>query len=88
MPTLKLERNKVKVLEIDIEGKIYKVPLGTMLKRDELLKLQGDEASNAFFEKYIGKALWNDLNVGEQRQIANAWSEATRKDSDGMEPGE
>ena len=85
--TLKLDRNTVKVLEVEIEGKIYKIPLGTSLKRKELEKLSNDAEAQKFFETHLGKELWNDLTVGEQRQISQAWSEATQEDS-GVKPGE
>ena len=85
--TLKIERNKIKVLEVEIEDKIYKIPLGTSLKRQELEKLSDEAEGQKFFEKHLGKELWNDLTVGEQRQISQAWSDATQEDC-GKQPGE
>lgn len=79
--TLKLERNKREVLEIDIEGKIFKIPLGTELKRKELAKLSSEDEVMKFFEGYLGKDLMDDLTVGELKTIINAWSEATQKAS-------
>lgn len=85
--TLKLERNKREVLEVEIEGKIYKIPLGTELKRKELAGMKKEENVMKFFEKYLGKELMDDLTVGELKQIINAWSEATQKAS-GVSLGE
>lgn len=85
--TLKLERNKREVLEVEIEGKIYKIPLGTELKRKELAGMKKEENVMKFFEKYLGKDLMDDLTVGELKQIINAWSEATQKAS-GVSLGE
>ena len=85
--TLKLERNKKEVLEVDIEGKIYKVPLGTELKRKELAGMKKEENVMKFFEKHLGKDLMDDLTVGELKQIITAWSEATQKAS-GVSLGE
>ncbi|MBO5969739.1 MAG: hypothetical protein J6S14_14700 [Clostridia bacterium] len=85
--TLKLERNKREVLEVEIEGEIYKIPLGTELKRKELAGMKKEENVMKFFEKYLGKELMDDLTVGELKQIINAWSEATQKAS-GVSLGE
>lgn len=85
--TLKLERNKREVLEVEIEDKIYKIPLGTELKRKELAGMKKEENVMKFFEKYLGKELMDDLTVGELKQIINAWSEATQKAS-GVSLGE
>ena len=85
--TLKLERNKVEVLEVEIEGKIYKIPLGTQLKRKDLANLKSEDAVIEFFEKYLGKELMDDLTIGELKTIINAWSEATQK-SGGVTVGE
>ena len=84
---LKIDRSKTKVIEFDIDGKIYKVPLGTSLKRQELAEIRSEEGGNKFFEKHLGADLWNDLTVGEQRQITQAWSDATQEDC-GITPGE
>lgn len=88
MPELKLNRNKVEVLIVDIDGKKHSVPLGTSLKRKELLKLKTQEAADKFFETHLGKELWNDLTVGEQREITKAWSDATQQASGGTTLGE
>ena len=85
--TLKLERNKREVLEVEIEDKIYKIPLGTELKRKELAGMKKEENVMKFFEKHLGKELMDDLTVGELKQIINAWSEATQKAS-GVSLGE
>ena len=85
--TLKLERNKIEVLEVDIEGKIYKIPLGTQLKRKELAELKSEDAIMKFFETYLGKELMDDLTVGELKTIISAWSDATQK-SGGVSVGE
>ena len=85
--TLKLERNKKEVLEVEIEGKIYKVPLGTELKRKELAGMKKEENVMKFFEEHLGKDLMDDLTVGELKQIITAWSDATQKAS-GVSLGE
>jgi len=85
--TLKLERNMTEVLEVEIEGKFYNIPLGTSLKRKELAGMKKEENVIKFFETYLGKELMDDLTVGELKQIINAWSEATQKAS-GVSLGE
>lgn len=81
MPELKLERKKVKVLKVDIEGKIYSVPLGTSLKRKELSELTTESAIMGFFEKHIGKEQMDDLSYGEIKQIVDAWTKETQEES-------
>lgn len=78
---LKIDRKEIEVLAVNIEGKIYNVPLGTSLKRKELAKLNKDEEVLKFFENYLGKDLMDDLTIGEIKQIITAWSEATQKAS-------
>lgn len=85
--TLKLERNKREVLEVDIDGKIYTIPLGTELKRKELAGMKKEENVVKFFEEHLGKDIMDDLTVGELKQIITAWSEATTKAS-GVSLGE
>lgn len=80
MPELTLNRNEVEVLKVNIEDKSYSIPLGTSLKRKELAKLKKEEEVLKFFAKHIGAELWDDLTIGEQKAIINAWSEATQKE--------
>lgn len=87
MPELTLNRKELEVLKVNIEGKSYSIPLGTSLKRSELSKLKTEDEVMKFFEKYLGKELMDDLNVGEIKQIIDAWSEATKK-SGGVTLGE
>lgn len=78
---LKIDRKEIEVLAVNIEGKVYNIPLGTSLKRKELAKLNKDEEVLKFFENYLGKDLMDDLTIGEIKQIITAWSEATQKAS-------
>lgn len=84
---LKIDRKEIEVLAVNIEGKVYNIPLGTSLKRKELAKLNKDEEVLKFFENYLGKDLMDDLTIGEIKQIITAWSEATQKAS-GISLGE
>ena len=77
MPELNLKRRKVEVLKVNIEDKSYSIPLGTSLKRKELAQLKTEEAVNEFFAEHIGADLWDDLTIGEQKEIITAWSKAT-----------
>lgn len=79
MPELTINRKEVEVLKVNIEDKSFSIPLGTSLKRKELAKLKTENEVMAFFEKYLGKELMDDLSVGELKQIIDAWSEATKK---------
>ena len=82
---IKIE-NVVEVIEYDIDGKVYKVPLATGLKRDELTKLTDEKALADFFRKHIGAEIWDNLLTGAQNQIARAWNDASEKAS-GVEVG-
>ena len=83
MPELTLNRKKIEVLKINIEDKTYSVPLGFSLKRKELAKLDKEDEVMKFFEKHIGAEVWNDLTIGEQKQIIDAWAKATQEEADG-----
>ena len=87
MPELTLNRNETEVLKVNIEDKTYSIPLGSSLRRKELSALNNQDAVDAFFEKHLGKELWEDLTVLEQKQILNAWSKATEEAS-GVKLGE
>lgn len=87
MPELKLHREIVETLDVDIDGKIYRIPLGSSMKRKELEKLKDQKKALELFEGVFGKELWDDFTVSEQSQIMNAWSKATQE-ACGMEPGE
>lgn len=84
---LTLKRNEVEALKVTIDGKSYNIPLGTSLKRKELAKLNKEDAALAFFEKYLGADVMDDLTVGEIREIILAWSKATEEAS-GVKLGE
>lgn len=81
MPELTLKRNETQVLKVNIEDKSFNIPLGTSLKRKELAKLKTEDAVNKFFAQYIGEELWDDLTIGEQKEIITAWSKATTEDN-------
>lgn len=81
MPELTLNRKEIEVLTVNIEGKSYNIPLGTSLKRSEIAQLKTEDAVMAFFEKHLGKEVMDDLSIGELKQIATAWSDATQKSS-------
>ena len=83
---IKIENTK-DIIEFDIEGKIYKVPLATGLTRSELKKLNTEDNMEEFFSKYLGKDVWNGLTVGAQNQIAQAWAKEAEKSS-GLSLGE
>ena len=81
MPELNLNRTKVEVLTVKIDGKAYNIPLGTALKRKEIAKLSEEKEVMKFFEKYLRKELMDDLSIGELWQIIVAWSDATQQAS-------
>lgn len=82
---LELNRKEVECLTVKIDGEIYNIPLGTSLKRKELAKLNKEEEVMSFFAKYIKN--FDDLSIGEIKQIVTAWSKATEEAS-GMTLGE
>lgn len=86
MPAIKIQ-NIVEVIEFEIDGKTYKVPLATGLKRPELEKLTTQAALAEFFKKHIGAEIWDDLTTGAQNQIAKAWTDESEKVS-GVKVGE
>lgn len=83
---IKIE-NIVEVIEFDIEGKTYTVPLATGLLRSELEKLTTQDALADFFRQQIGAEVWDKLVTGAQRKISDAWSKASQEAS-GVKVGE
>lgn len=81
MPEITLNRKEIEVLKVNIEGKSYSIPLGTSLKRKELQGLGDEDAVMQFLAKYLGEDVLDDLNVGELKQIIDAWSKATEEAS-------
>ena len=84
---IKIENTK-DVIEFEIEGAVYSVPLATGLKRSELEKLDTQKALEDFFRLHIGSDLWDGLTVGAQNQIAQAWAKENEHVSGGMTTGE
>lgn len=82
---LKLNRKAVECLTVKIEDKTYNIPLGTSLKRKELAKLNKEDEVMNFFSRYID--CFDDLSIGEIKQIVTAWSKAT-EDASGLTLGE
>lgn len=83
---IKIENTR-DVIEFEIGEKIYKVPLATGMKRQELEKLDTQKALEDFFAKHLGADLWNGLTVGAQNQIAQAWAKENERAS-GLSLGE
>jgi len=87
MPKLVLDNKEVEVLEVEIEDKIYKIPLGTELTRKELAALSDEEKTMKFFEKHLGKDVMDKLKYGQISKIIHAWNDATEEAS-GLKVGE
>ena len=80
-------QNIVELIEFEIDEKVYKVPLATGMKRDELEKLNTQEALENFFRKHLGEDVWDGLTVGAQNQIAKAWADENKR-ATGVSVGE
>lgn len=83
---IKIENTR-DVIEFEIEKKVYSVPLATGMKRDELKKLDTQDALESFFRKHLGASVWDALTVGAQNQIAQAWAKENERAS-GLKLGE
>lgn len=87
MPTpIKIENTK-DIIEFEIDGAVYKVPLATGMHRSELEKLDTQKALEDFFRLHLGADIWDGLTVGAQNQVAQAWAKENEKIS-GMTTGE
>ena len=75
------------IIEFQIGDNVYKVPLATGMKRPELEKLDTQKALEDFFRKHSGANVWDNLTVGSQNRIAQAWAEENKKAS-GLSLGE
>jgi len=75
------------VIEFEIGKNVYTVPLATGMKRPELEKLDTQKALEDFFRKHLGADVWDELTVGAQNQIAQAWAKENERAS-GLTLGE
>lgn len=74
-------KRAVKVLEVEIHKKTYKIPLASTLSIKTVKSLNTPEGTMAFMEQYIPTEVVDELTQEEFNDIVNAWSEASNDDS-------
>ena len=76
----------------DEKGKLksYKVPVRNSLTLGEVASMQADleAGARAFFEKYLGADVFNNLRVDQFREMVREWAAASDKAENGPELGE
>ena len=80
MAIFNLKRRPVKTLDVDIEGEIFKIPLGASLTPQEAAGLDTIEGTWAFVQKYLSDEVKQMLVIDDYNQIVKAWQEATQKE--------
>lgn len=81
MPKLILNDKEVHTLDVVIDDKTYAIPLGSSLSQAELEKLSDIKKMRAFIESHLWPGALDELQVRLVKQIIDAWSEETAKET-------
>lgn len=73
--------------ELELDDKVYKIPLGPDILYDDLVNLDTNAGQREFFSRYIPADVMSGLTVADITDIMRGWSEATTKAS-GVSTGE
>lgn len=83
---LKINDSKdIEVIEIGIKDGTYQIPLAKYLPYKAIKKLRNDNDIDAVMEilsKYIPEEVLDELTMDSIKQILEAWSEASKDDTD------
>ena len=75
------------MFELELDDKVFKIPLGSDILYDDLLLLDTTAGQRTFFARYIPAEIISTLTVEDMTDIMNGWSEATTKAA-GISTGE
>ena len=81
------ERPKKEMFELELDDKVFKIPLGSDILYDDLTRLNDTQGQREFFARYIDEDVIKTLTVQDIADIMTAWSEATTK-ATGVSTGE
>lgn len=87
MKEFTLKRNEVKTLKLNIDKKVYEIPLSGSLPYKVVKSLDTYESTVKFLKKYIPEKIVDELTQDEYSAIVNAWGEASKEDA-GLSLGE
>ena len=87
MAEVKIKKNKIEVLKVNIGDKNYSLPLGADIPYKQLRLLKTEDGIFDFLSKYFPEEVMDILTTKDIRQIFEVWSEATREQA-GATPGE
>lgn len=79
MAEFKLKRRQLETFNLDIDGKIYEIPLAEGLTPEEASPLDTAEGTRAFFNSYLPGDVVKTLTVADYNDITNAWVKASNK---------
>lgn len=79
--------NKIEVLKVNIGEKTFSLPLGADIPYKQLRNLKTESGVYEFLNEYFPEEIMDILTTKDIRQIFEAWSEATKKQT-GATPGE
>ena len=75
------------MFELELDDKVFKIPLGSDILYDDLIGLETTSGQRAFFGRYIPADVMSTLTVADITDIMTAWSEAPTKAA-GVSTGE
>ena len=81
MPKLILNEKEVHTLDVVIGEKTYGIPLGSSLNQKQLEKLGDVKEMRAYIEGYLWPGALDELQIYQVKQIIDAWSEETAKET-------
>ena len=87
MKEFTLKRNEVKTLKLNIDKKVYEIPLSGSLPYKVVKSLDTYESTVKFLKKYIPEKIVDELTQDEYLAIVDAWGEAS-KEAAGLSLGE
>lgn len=80
-------RPKKEMFELELDDKVFKIPLGSDILYDDLTRLSDTQGQREFFARYIDEDVIKTLTVQDIADIITARSEATTK-ATGVSTGE
>lgn len=83
MKEFTLKKKETDFFKLNIGEKSYLIPLARSLTFEEINRMQGRENVVEFFEKHLGKEVFNALTVDQFEIVCREWQKANDMTADG-----
>lgn len=88
MAEFTLKKREADTLKLNIGEDSFEIPLATSLTLEEATAVRSMDGAIDFFNKYISEEVAKTLTLLNYRDIIAAWTEASKKSTEGVTPGE